>query len=604
MTDISLREKQNKAALLCSSVLFGASLLMLMILLSKITLYSDDFYFGTFFDFGPQYFFDNTLDHYLTANGRMLIHFLLELTLLGDTWIYLILCPAVLCLCAWLLNGAVTDSRDLVGFFTVVAVSVLLLLGLKVDFLNSSLLWMSGSFNFILPVVFVFGAVFFYRSDMEKGRLSVSSAIFAFCAGATTEQFGFYACIALWGMWIMALKRKEQCFSQMWFVPILCLIGYLTVLTAPGMWGRVDNETEGFWSFLDKEVLYDRFCGISYYFFGLEGCGTLLVFFCLVSASLVFASRSYPRLLLLGYPAALILFYFDGRDIFWGGIVFFIWLLFLGIVMVSRKEHTVIGCILLGSVGTQLLLIITAVYGYRTAMPLIVTLIFLTALFLREIFRGRSLWLWLPVIVFIAAFSFYHYIPTYQGYASARVVIDRNLESLAQGKETGKVNLNLDVDTTYGYTPFYENSYFYLSFKTYYGYRDDPAPIYLEGDDYPPLYINGEQALVPCVVDAQGNAYVSLTSLIGSLDGTNENEDGLFHISICGREAWLWSDGTNYKMYADPACEHLLADHDDLITSICSFTFLKADALKTVFDLEVIYNAEKEIYEIYTENKK
>ena len=89
MTFFSERTTESKGTKVFAAVIFSLSLVLLVMLLSRITLYSDDFYFGTFFDYGLPYFFENTADHYLTANGRMLVHFLLELTLIGDIWFYI-----------------------------------------------------------------------------------------------------------------------------------------------------------------------------------------------------------------------------------------------------------------------------------------------------------------------------------------------------------------------------------------------------------------------------------------------------------------------------------------------------------------------------------
>ena len=63
---------------------------------SLITLYADDFYYGIFLHDGWRSFWHLTAEHYLTINGRALVHFVNELMLLFGTKIFVLISP--LCL--------------------------------------------------------------------------------------------------------------------------------------------------------------------------------------------------------------------------------------------------------------------------------------------------------------------------------------------------------------------------------------------------------------------------------------------------------------------------------------------------------------------------
>lgn len=596
--EFSLKRDRETAVKRIALICMAVSVFLFILLLSKITAYSDDYHFGTVFDYDFSRFCDQTFSHYLESNGRLLVHFLLELTLLADTKIYMFLCPAVVVLCAYLICAICNQRVSLIELSLSVSVSILLLLGLPTVFLSSSVLWMSGSFNFVLPLAFVLVAIFFYSRSIQDNSVSVCSVIFCFLAGATTEQYGFYVCIAVWGIWIMALGRKAIRFRKFWIAPLFALIGYLTVLLAPGMWGRVDNETLGFWSFLDPQLLRMRFFEISVQYFDWNGCGIFVVLFVLLSASLIFSRRKYPRLLVLGYPVAVFLACANGIYAYYSGYVLFFYLLFLGILFVSRREHTALGCIILGSLGTQLLLLITAVYGYRTTMPLVFTLVLLSAYFLLEILRGRNHLFYFVVLMGIAVFSFGNYIDTYRGYDNAKIVLDENIEAMKECQDGGELHLSLDVDPYYGYTPFYENEYFYYAYLEYYEVDYGKTEIYLDGKDYVPFYIDGKIAKIPCYVDDNGAVYVPLLDLAESFGAYHINyEEKTVTYQINDLKVYQKTDPSIYKtnrLYSDADYENLIVDESDLLTLMCSFAFLSDTKAEELFGIEVVYDEENQ----------
>ena len=78
--------------------IFGAALLALAIaaaalLTSRITLYCDDYFYGTFFRGGLRHFWELTRWHYNSFNGRAFVHFLAELTLTCNTKLFTVLNP-------------------------------------------------------------------------------------------------------------------------------------------------------------------------------------------------------------------------------------------------------------------------------------------------------------------------------------------------------------------------------------------------------------------------------------------------------------------------------------------------------------------------------
>ena len=162
---------KTKSDMICNiiSVAFlGTAVFLMILLLGQITVYSDDYYFGTFLSYDFTYFWDCTVNHYLYSNGRMLVHFLLEVVLLADTHIYMFLCPLVICLCAGLFLKMNSENLCFSTVCFSMGISIFLLLCLRAEILRTSLLWMSGSFNFLLPMGFVIAAIYFYDAALKN----------------------------------------------------------------------------------------------------------------------------------------------------------------------------------------------------------------------------------------------------------------------------------------------------------------------------------------------------------------------------------------------------------------------------------------------------
>ncbi|MBQ5749243.1 MAG: hypothetical protein IIV87_03715, partial [Oscillospiraceae bacterium] len=63
-----------------------------------ITVYSDDYWYGTFFDGGLGGFIRNMIEHYRTTNGRLYVHLIVPFVLLFDTKLFIVISPVLLAL--------------------------------------------------------------------------------------------------------------------------------------------------------------------------------------------------------------------------------------------------------------------------------------------------------------------------------------------------------------------------------------------------------------------------------------------------------------------------------------------------------------------------
>lgn len=258
------------------------------------------------------------------------------------------------------------------------------------------------------------------------------------------------------------------------------------------------------------------------------------------------------------------------------------------------------GCLLLGSIGSQLILLFVGVYGHRTTFPLIFMVILAISCFLVEIIRYHG-WFWyLPVFAGVIALSLHHFIPTYEGYRTAKVTIDENLAAIKAGKETGDIHLNMDVDENYSYTFFYANSYFYRSFLDYYDIDSDTTKVYLESANDPKVYVNGKQASLPAICNDDGTVFFSISSVLEIIGGDYVEEESLTRISVQGINYWLMSDGADYSLYRDKDATQLIAGPDKVMASLCGSIYLRSELFQSLFGLQTAYDEKNGCYNLTT----
>ena len=213
-----------------SPLLLAVAFLALLLLTAKITIYCDDYFYGLFFRDGWNGFWDLTVWHYLNFNGRAFVHFMAQVALIFDTKLFILLNPLMLAVAFLLgsrLQSGETPWRILLSTS---AVGMMVVMALPIQFLNTSLLWISAAFNYLFPIFFLMLVLWRHQRDTEKGRLHPLTMLLIFLAGATTEQSGLAAIVCLGGWSFLCYLRKK---IPLWqgFLPILLSgAGYASVI--------------------------------------------------------------------------------------------------------------------------------------------------------------------------------------------------------------------------------------------------------------------------------------------------------------------------------------------------------------------------------------
>ena len=146
MEKFSLRQlpqNDKRRNFICGAVLL-LTMAMLAVLNSKITVYSDDYWYGTFFDNGFVGFLKEMYRHYMQTNGRLYVHLIVPTVLLFDTKLFIFLSPVLLALLFALGAKAQNAQLQTGDVLLAAAFGILLTLASDVQYLRMSLLWISA----------------------------------------------------------------------------------------------------------------------------------------------------------------------------------------------------------------------------------------------------------------------------------------------------------------------------------------------------------------------------------------------------------------------------------------------------------------------------
>lgn len=465
------------------ALFFGAGALVIAMALltwinTKITVYSDDYWYGTFFDGGFVAFLKEMYRHYRETNGRLYVHLIIPTVLLFDTKLFIVLSPLLLAALYGVGAKVLNEKISLPVLLAQAAFGILCTLACDVMYLRMTIFWISAYFNYVFPVLMTSLAVLFQRRwyREEQGKTEhVFGLIFAVLAGAATEQCALVSLVIVWGYaalnWLFGGLKFKRC----WSYPLFVLLGFLTILCAPGSWARVDRGVEGgILSCLIPSVFVERFYDAMIFVVKYPSTIVLLALTDVLAGVLCLRDKSLPKGLLLGFvfAAAQIAAFCLGHR--WAGcILYAVSVLYLAVVFLLRRDYWLTGLFLLGSLTSNMMLIITTLGFERTSMVGLVTQILVAVSLLFRVTRKLPKWTAIVCLALVAAVCIGAFVPTLRGYTASKKIVDENLASIEESKTTGEALFSIDIDPRYRFTMPFEGNYFYENFRKYYGMAED-----------------------------------------------------------------------------------------------------------------------------------
>ena len=605
MTRLTDNKRRDRILWLAGGIVLLAAMVLHLMVNLKLTLYSDDYWYGTFFQNGLGGFLSNTLEHYRSTNGRVFVHILIPILLLADTKAFALLSPPLTALL--FLLGLRTQDRSLSRGTLLLAggMGLLSVLGSEIQYLRMSLYWLAAYFNYAFPLLFPL-AVLWGMERRREGPVSpwesAGIGLCALLAGASTEQCGVVALILVVGYWLLKVWRKGPAGNRLYWYPILTMLGYLTILTAPGSRARMGRGIDGgIFSVLDPAVFKARFFDVMDYLCGYPYWNVLFAALCLLLGLACLTDRRLPRHLLSALPAAAAVLVLSAAG--WEAplaVLTVAYTLYAAVTLLLCGEYQVTGLLLLGGGASVMMLIVTTLYYARTFFPCVLLVLMVCWSLLFRVLSRSPRGAGAAVLAALAAVFILRYVPIYQGYAGNAKVVEQNLQAIEDCKNGQPLRLSIDLDADYRFTMFFEGDYFLTNFLKYYGLpQDTPVEFTSEVWDVSGVRTGERRSTFPAL-ERDGELLLPIEFVFQSQGARCDFHwtDHTFSISWQGEDYTLYEDGRLIRLPAEGG--EVPVDRDCRYVMPFSYTYtllyLSAEDFARCFGIAPSYSASEDCY--------
>lgn len=499
--------------------------LLLALISGETTLYGDDFLYGTYFLGGLKNFFEMSIEHYMQMNGRSFVHFCLEIVLIFKDRLFCIVIPAMVAAVFVLLGKILKQEQGTVDFSKYSAYCIMGTMCLSPDVLREGMLWMSGAFNYIFPVIFSLSGFYFLLKIYSGEKIKPVYLLTAFLCGATTEQCAVMG-ICQYVLFTFFEYVHKKNFEKRSLPFFFCMIlGFLTLIASPGTVSRIDTETSN--ALLGITDRLDML-----YTLALDKSGTAPVFLLFQAMLTVTVGKKNKKLLFIGFlilSVELVLCFFE-LYLLCGVLLTVALMYFAFFIMIRHKKH-ICGVLMLSSLLSIGMLVMSTSFGARNLMPSLLILIGVESYWMSFAIKERHC---KPIFLTAMLLSMIVFYPTLHGYIKNREIINENINSLS--RKDGEIYYNVDINSKYAYNQFYVDSFYYEGIKKIYGVAPEEK-IFITGKDFAQMYCNGVHCESPIYVK-DGTEYYPMRGVTeafgGSVEWNDEAKETI--ISLNGRE--------------------------------------------------------------------
>lgn len=359
----------------------------------SVFLNGDDFMYGTFAHDG---ILRNVWDYYFTGNGRLWINVLDSALLWFDRYLYIVIAPLVVLAFVWLLAKNLqmilgcSDDREKGRAF--MEYGMVFFACLDVLCLRETVFWITGMMNYLLPaVMFLLGYYLFQLAragKMPTWKRVVYCAV-AFLTACSVEQYAlmFVGIMTLHHGW--DLVRKKRIPMIQWLSYGLSLLGLACLILAPGNFVRVDFQGTIKPTLVDNSwtlVYQNTFNQVAFpYLFMLA----LALYFLLHNQrgmKILSATTVVMMLVCLTIPLlnkAIILVALLASFIFQA--------IYFCVCRCEREKRFGIFALSFVGIGSQVMLLISAIWGFRCMLSLYMVYMLLIGILLQQLEREKRL---------------------------------------------------------------------------------------------------------------------------------------------------------------------------------------------------------------------
>lgn len=507
----------------------------------------DDYWYVSFWKDGLPGFLRLNREHYLTFNGRVLVHVFVQTILALGNWAIGLAFPILTLAIPFFAVRAEREKR--VPFAAAAVFSSALVLALSRAFFVEAYNWVSAFGNYVLPTAMISLEIYLLdrlkSAEHVRGRTAALTGLWCLLCGATTEQSGLAAlavsiCFVLWG----PLRRRKLSMPLL-ACALLNLAGLATVFLSPATWRRAQDEMHG--ALLENLLDGLREEGDIFFDQSLTCLLVGLVFLALAGLSwrVLRQNRAACCWLAAGCAIPLMpLLRGEGHT-----LAMFLLLAAMGLAGLQLfffTAHTGLGALFLCALASEGAILLTDSIDVRTVLP---GLLCLFAAFgvmtgaaaeefpLAQV--GLCVLLLVPGGVRRGA--------EFPGYWHNHLIEQENRGYIEEFQTTHCLYYNMDYIDELCYTKMYYDTFFQKDYKNYAGLTDPDGKIYFFSADGYVLYAGGERASLPALYQ-DGVLYLPVRCLEevgGKITWTRQSTSldlGSIHAETMGLDAFLYLD--------------------------------------------------------------
>lgn len=335
-----------------------------------VFLNGDDFMYGSFSKTGIVH---SVASYYVTGNGRFWINILDSLLLSFDRYLFIAVTPLIIMLFIVLLAKNIQwiaeEKADHQKEQKYIRYGMVLFACLDVLCLRETVFWITGMMNYLFPaVVFLFALLLFQHLRSNHNVSIVKKSLYCvvcLLAGSSVEQYA----LMFVGMMTLILGadllHKKTVSKVLLAGYLISLIGLGFLLLAPGNFVRVDTQNKSIPPFIENLwtlVYQNTISPVAFpYFLMLSLCGNTFICtnckskwiraYSMLVPILMLAIRCLPVIEKAVLMAVLL-------------ILFIVQMLYLFVKQNHPGKQAIFSLVFVG-VGSQIMLLISAIWGFR-----------------------------------------------------------------------------------------------------------------------------------------------------------------------------------------------------------------------------------------------
>lgn len=483
----------------------------------NVIYFGDDFYYLTFSNEGLKKYIDMNISHYLEVNGRIIVHVLASFFLWININIWKILNSLMLA-------GIVYYGSKLANFKSKNENSIFIsslifffgVCGLDILITRQSVYWLTGSFNYVYPL-FVFFAYGYYlcNYNIDKKNFKIV-VILALLASATVEQIS----VMTFGLTILLIIsnyiKEKKLNKGLLIILFVTLIGMTSIIFSPSLNIRYGLETKDTFSVLDSSKEYIKHIIFSFFFSKqLLYYNLLLITFSILYIHKNINYNNKKENTKYNNINAIL----KHKNLFIGMLLIAMFLLIINVSILSKNKnldilkilsitylsftyififiyntyfeykknpetYMILPASIILLIGSQFMMIISPVYGYRNILcGIFMMLLYAAYLSCHIIWENTKLdkYILSSIVIVLLALAFINIANTSIGYSKTNAVntINKNIiknfltdKSEENSHSYNEINLYKFPDDNYGWSMPYQSTYHEYYYKMHYKISD------------------------------------------------------------------------------------------------------------------------------------